>query len=168
MLPLFLVTIAFAPMAIEARVSARHATTLRRLGAREPSGDVYAAMQVAYPACFLAMVLESWLRGAVVNGAFGTGLVLFLAAKGLKYWAIATLGERWTFRVLVPPGSSRIVEGPYRWVRHPNYMGVAGELAGMALMAQSPVAGVLSVLGFGGLMLARVRIEERALRPMSR
>ena len=170
MLALFLLTIAFVPMALEARLAARHARALRRLGATEPEGDVYRVMQVAYPACFLAMVCESWLRGAGMSRAAGAGLGLYVGAKGLKYWAIVTLGERWTFRVLVPPNSSRIVAGPYRWVRHPNYAGVAGELAGMALMAQARVTGPLSVAGFGALMLARIRIEERALtdEPMNR
>lgn len=166
MLPLFLLSIALVPMAIEAHRAARNAAALRRHGAREPAGDVYRVMQVAYPACFLAMVCESWLRGAVMNSVFGAGLVVYLAAKGLKYWAIATLGGRWTFRVLVPPDSARIAAGPYRWIRHPNYVGVAGELVGMAIMAQAPIAGALSVVGFGGLILARVRIEERALGPM--
>lgn len=162
-LPLFLLAIAIVPMLVEAWMASRHAQALRRLGASEPPGDVYGVMQVAYPACFLAMALEAWLRGAGMDAAFSAGLVLFFLAKGLKYWAIATLGTRWTFRVLVPPGSARIVEGPYRWLRHPNYVGVAGELAGMAIMAQAPIAGTLSLVGFGGLMLARISLEERAL-----
>jgi isoprenylcysteine carboxyl methyltransferase (ICMT) family protein YpbQ len=48
-------------------------------------------------------------------------------------------------------------------MRHPNYVGVAGELAGMALMAQAPVTGILALLTFGTLLLARIRVEERAL-----
>jgi methyltransferase len=81
----------------------------------------------------------------------------------LKYWAIATLGPRWTFRVLVPPGSSRTVSGPYRWLRHPNYAAVAGEIAGMGLMARAPLAGIASFVLFGLLMRARIHVEERAL-----
>lgn len=163
MLPVFLLAIAFGPMLLEARLAARNTRALQARGAREPAGDVYAVMQVAYPACFLSMAAEAWLRGAGVNAWFVAGLLIFVAAKALKYWAIATLGERWTFRVLVPPGSSRRVAGPYRFVRHPNYVGVAGELLGTALMAQAPISGAASVLGFGALMLARIRVEERAL-----
>jgi isoprenylcysteine carboxyl methyltransferase (ICMT) family protein YpbQ len=48
-------------------------------------------------------------------------------------------------------------------MRHPNYLAVAGELSGMALMAHAPVAGALSITGFGLLMLARIRVEERAM-----
>ena len=163
MLPLVLLALAFVPMLFEARRASRNAAALRRLGASEPRDDVYGVMQVAYPACFLAMACEAWVRGAMVTPIAVAGLVVFVAAKALKYWAIATLGERWTFRVLVPPASSRTIAGPYRLMRHPNYVGVAGELIGMALMAQAPAAGVLSVVGFGALMVARVRVEERAL-----
>jgi methyltransferase len=88
---------------------------------------------------------------------------VFVVGKTLKYWAIASLGRRWTFRVLVPPDARLVTTGPYRYLRHPNYVGVAGELVGAAFMAHAPLTGVLAVLGFGALMLARIRIEERAL-----
>ena len=152
-----------APMALEARLSARHDRALRAAGAAEPPGDVYRIMQVAYPACFVAMAAEAWWRGAQPNGTFAAGVVLFTAAKLLKYWAIATLGSRWTFRVLVPPHSTRVTAGPYRFLDHPNYVAVAAELAGMGLMAQAPVSAAVSIAGFGGLMLARIRVEDRAL-----
>jgi methyltransferase len=160
---LFLLALAFAPMLYEARRSASNERTLRAAGAAEPADDVYAAMQVAYPACFLAMVFEAWWRGRGMNAVAVTGAGMFLVAKALKYWVIATLGTRWTFRVLVPPGSQRTIRGPYRVLRHPNYLAVAGELAGFALLAQAPIAGTLALLVFGLLMILRVRVEERAL-----
>jgi methyltransferase len=159
-----LLALAFGPMAFEAVRSRANERTLRAAGAVEPPRDVFAVMQFAYPACFAAIAVEAWLRGREPAITFLVpGLVLFIAAKGLKYWAIATLGTRWTFRVLVPPGSRRTSAGPYRLMHHPNYLAVAGELVGLALMAQAPVAGGAAVAAFGALMLARVRIEERAL-----
>ena len=161
--PLLLLLVAFVPMLIEARRSRRHERALRAAGAVEPPGDVYAAMQIAYPATFAAMVVEGWIRQAPPGPSLAAGLVTFSAAKALKYWAIATLGSRWTFRVLVPPGAPRIVAGPYRWLRHPNYVGVVGELAGAAMIASAPVAGVLSTVLFGALMLGRISVEDRAM-----
>jgi methyltransferase len=165
MFPLFvlLLALAFFPMALEARLAARHDRALRAAGASEPKDDVFPLMQLAYPAAFLAMALEAWGRRAQPNAVFIAGTVVFALAKTIKYWAIATLGDRWTFRVLVPPASSRIASGPYRFMRHPNYLGVMGELAGMALMAQAPIAGTLSIVIFGMLIVGRIRIEERAL-----
>ncbi len=163
MLPLMLLALVFLPMLIEARIAARHDRALRAMGAGEPASDVYGWMQVAYPACFLAMAAEAWWRTAAEDTLSGVGLLVFMLAKGLKYWAIATLGARWTFRVLVPPGSSRITTGPYRLLRHPNYIAVLGELAGIGLMAHAPVAGVAALSVFGLLIHARIRVEERAL-----
>jgi methyltransferase len=155
--------VAFVPMIGEARRSRRHDRALRALGAIEPPGDVYQVMQIAYPGCFVAIAGEAWLRATPLGPSFIAGVCLFALAKGLKYWAIATLGPRWTFRVLVPPGQPLIAGGPYRLMRHPNYAGVAGEIVGAALMGAAPMAGVASLLVFGGLMLARIRVEERAL-----
>jgi methyltransferase len=163
MLPLVLFVIAFVPMIGEAVRSARNERTLRAAGAIEPAGDVYTAMQFAYPASFAAMIAEAWLRAQPVSSLAIAGAILFGLAKALKYWAIGTLGSRWTFRVLVPRGSHRTTSGPYRYVRHPNYLAVAGELAGMALMARARIAGPLSIGLFGALMLLRIRTEERAL-----
>lgn len=163
MLTLVLVVLAFVPMIAEAALSARNERRLRAAGAIEPPGDVFAAMRIAYPACFAAILLEGWLRSAGSARLTVAGAAVFVAAKGLKYWAIASLGTRWTFRVLVPPKAGLVSSGPYRFLRHPNYAAVAGELLGIALMAAAPLAGTIAIVGFGGLMLARVRVEERAL-----
>jgi methyltransferase len=88
---------------------------------------------------------------------------LFLAAKALKYWAIASLGSRWTFRVLVPPASPRVVQGPYRWIAHPNYVAVGLELASVACVMHALVTGPAACIGFVLLMMKRVQIEEKAL-----
>jgi len=163
MLALFLLALAFLPMMFEAGLAGRHDRALRSLGAYEPPDDVFPLMQVAYPAAFLGMALEAWIHPARADAVFAAGLIVFVAAKWIKYWAITTLGSRWTFRVLVPPSSSRITTGPYRFMRHPNYLGVMGELLGMALMAHAPLAGGASVIIFGVLIAARIRVEERAL-----
>ncbi len=155
--------VAFVPMIAEARRSRRHERTVRALGAIEPAHDVYDLMQVAYPACFLAIAGEALLRDVPLDWSFAAGVVIFAAAKALKYWAIATLGQRWTFRVLVLPGRPLVTGGPYRLMRHPNYLGVAGELVGAALMAHASFTGVVALVVFGKLLLARIRVEERAL-----
>ena len=165
---LALAALAFVPMIAEAVLSATNEQALRAAGASEPEGDVYKFMQLAYPACFAAMTLEAWTRGQTFATAGWMGAAVFVAAKALKYWAIGTLGGRWTFRVLVPPASQRILRGPYRILRHPNYVGVAGELAGFAALAAAPLTGVIAFLVFGVLLIARIRVEERALGLRSR
>jgi len=153
----------FLPMLFEAGRSRRNEAILRAQGAIEPPGDVYRWMQIAYPGCFVAIVAESALRDQPAGAGAVAGAVIFVVAKALKYSAIAALGDRWTFRVLPLPDAPLVTTGPYRWLRHPNYVGVAGELIGAALMAGSPVTGVMAFVAFGGMMLARIRVEERAL-----
>jgi methyltransferase len=160
---LFLAAIAFVPMLFEAKRSAANERVLRAAGATEPDADVYRVMQIAYPGCFLAMTLEAWVRSSGLTPLALAGIVVFVAAKALKYWAVAVLGERWSFRVLVPQGSRRIVRGPYMYVRHPNYIAVAGELAGFALIARAPISGLPGLALFAALMFVRIRVEERAL-----
>lgn len=160
---LLLAAIAYIPMIAEAIRSVRNERKLRQGGAFEPAGDVYGAMQVIYPACFAAMIAEFWVRGGVVDAVTAIGGSVFGAAKVLKYWAIGSLGDRWTFRVLVPPGSQRVVRGPYAFIRHPNYVAVVGELLGMALLAHAPLTGAASLVLFGALLRIRIRVEEGAL-----
>jgi methyltransferase len=93
------------------------------------------------------------------------GLAVFLCGKALKAWAIAALGERWTYKVLVVPGAPLVTGGPYRYLRHPNYHGVLGELVGMALIAGAVLTGPSGTLFFGWLLLRRIGAEERALHP---
>lgn len=120
-------------------------------------------MALTYPVAFAAMFAESGLRGGPPRELFVAGLAVWGAAKLLKAWAIASLGSRWSFRVLVLPGAPLVTRGPYRRMRHPNYVAVAGELAGAGLMMAAPVTGVVFTAAFIEIMRRRVRVEERML-----
>lgn len=163
-----LLALVFIPMLVEARLAALNERRQLTRGGIEPPGDVYAIMRIVYPGVFLAMVAEGWWRDILVGG-FGSfvftiaGLVLFVAAKLLKWWAIVSLGEAWTFRVIVRPGVPLVATGPYRWLRHPNYVAVVGELAGVALMSGARITGPAGAVVFCALMFRRISVEERAL-----
>jgi methyltransferase len=160
---LILCAVVFGMMLIEARRAAANEHTQRARGGREPSCDVYKLMRVAYPGAFAAMLVEGALRGAPPSAAVAAGVAVFLAAKLLKWWAILTLGRFWTFRVIVVPGAALVADGPYRWLRHPNYVGVMGELAGVAVMTGAIVSGVAGIATFFALIMKRIALEERAL-----
>jgi methyltransferase len=147
----------------EALLSAHNERVLRARGAVEVEGDVYSVMRWAYPACFVAIALEGAATGPAGQTSMALGFLVFGLAKALKTWAVASLGIRWTYRVLVLPGAPLVTAGPYAFLRHPNYLAVLGELAGVALIVWAPVAGALSVVGFGALMLRRAAVEDRAL-----
>ena len=96
------------------------------------------------------------------------GATVFVLAKTLKWWAILTLGPFWTFRVIVVPGVTLVATGPYRWLRHPNYVGVVGELAGAALMTGALVTGPIAAAGFLILLSKRIAVESRMLQSATR
>ena len=151
-------------MLVEAWRASANERAQRARGGVEPAGDVYRLMRVAYPGAFLAMFAEGALRGAPPPAVALAGAAVLVAAKALKWWAIASLGRFWTFRVIVVPGARLVAAGPYRWMRHPNYAGVMGELAGVALLTGAPVTGVAGCVAFGALVIRRISVEERALR----
>ena len=156
----------FLPMLAEAWLAARNEREQRARGGIEPPGDVYRLMRVAYPAAFAAMIAEGvW---DPTHASWGAGLALFAAAKTLKWWAVGTLGQAWTFRVIVRPAVPLVVRGPYRFLRHPNYVAVVGELVGVTLMSGARVLGPLMTLMFCGLMLKRIAVEDRALELVRR
>ena len=162
-----LLIVVFVPMLVEARRASRHEHVQRSRGGIEPSGDVYSVMRIAYPAAFLLMIGEGFwrhLQGEPASWRVAMlGLGLFLIAKALKWWAILSLGPAWTFRVIVVPGAPQVAGGPYAYLRHPNYVAVVLELAGIALASGARISGPLATLSFGALMMKRIFIEDHAL-----
>ena len=164
MIALVALAVVVLTMLVELRISTRHERALLPRGATAPPDPVYRTMKWAYPAVFVAMAVEAILLGSAPRPILVAGIAVFLAAKAFKFWAIATLGERWTYKVLVLPGVPLVTGGPYRLVRHPNYVGVVGELLGMALVTGARVTGPLGIVFFSWLLVRRIRAEDRALR----
>ena len=164
MIALWALAVVAVLMLVELGISTRNERVLLSRGAIAPPDPVYGTMRWAYPAVFAAMAVEGMLSGPAPHAPVVAGAVVFTASKLFKFWAIATLGARWTYKVLVMPGVPLVASGPYRFIRHPNYVGVVGELIGMALMTGARLAGPAGVLFFSWLLLRRIQAEDRALR----
>ena len=90
-------------------------------------------------------------------------LAVFVLLECGRVWVVVTLGSRWTTRVMVVPGAKRIRAGPYRYVNHPNYLIVCGEIAVVPLMFGAwPLAVIASALNLLALR-TRIRVENKAL-----
>ena len=162
-MPLLVALVVFGCLIAEARRAAANERAQFARGGVEPDGDVYLAMRVAYPAAFAAMLVEGLARGAPPLPLVAAGAMVFVAAKALKWWAIATLGPSWTFRVIVVPKTALVTRGPYRFLRHPNYVAVVGEFVSVALATGAIVAGPIATAVFLLLIRRRIAAEERAL-----
>jgi methyltransferase len=90
-------------------------------------------------------------------------LAIFAALQLMRVWVIATLGERWTTRIIVLPGEPLVKTGPYRWFNHPNYLVVIGEFAVLPLVFDLPMVAVVFSCLNGLLLWVRIRDENRAL-----
>lgn len=115
---------------------------------------------VAVHALWLAAL---WLQalGRPIHLGF---LALFVVLQGLRVWTLRTLGARWTTRIIVVPGEQLVASGPYKYVSHPNYLVVIGEIAVLPLVfGLWPTAVMFSVLN-AIVLVIRVRAEGRALR----
>jgi methyltransferase len=162
------VGLAAAARLAELRIASRNRKRLLAQGAVEVGAGHYPWMVVLHTAWLAACPLEVWLLGrpflpilAVVS------LVAFLGAMALRYWVIATLGYRWTTRILVLPGSAPVAAGPYRFTRHPNYLAVVVEIASLPLIHTAWWTASGFTLANALLLRVRIRAEERALTELS-
>lgn len=91
-------------------------------------------------------------------------LGLFVVLQALRVWVIATLGRRWTTRIIVLPGAPLVTGGPFRWLRHPNYAVVAAEIAVLPLAFGLVWVAMLFSLLNALVLAVRIRAEDAALR----
>jgi methyltransferase len=94
-------------------------------------------------------------------------LALVLAAQVLRWWCIGTLGNQWNTRVIVVPGLPLVTTGPYRRLRHPNYVAVAVEVFALPMVHTAWLTAVVFSLANLALMAVRIPVEERALATVS-
>jgi methyltransferase len=138
---------------------ARHnAAALMAKGAVEVAPQHYPAIVVMH-ALWLACL---WIFGAThtIDPAW---LAVFLALQVLRVWTLMTLGPRWTTRIIVLPGAPLVSNGPYRFVSHPNYLVVVGEIAALPLCLGLLWIALLFSAANAILLFIRIRAEDAAL-----
>jgi methyltransferase len=149
---------------VELYLSKRNAARAFARGAAEYGLGHYRVMAVFHTLFLVSCVAEPWLCGRAFPGALAwAALTGSLLAQALRYWAIATLGDRWNTRVIVLPNAPPVTGGPYRFVRHPNYLAVIVEIALLPLVHGAWVTALAFSLGNAALLWVRIRAEEAAL-----
>lgn len=145
----------------------RNRLRLLARGGREVRPDTYPTMVVLHVLFLAALALESRPWRVPANARTWTFLAALAAVTALRYWAIVSLGEYWNTRVVVVPGTHLVRSGPYRFLRHPNYLVIVLEFLLLPLLMRAPVTLVLFSLANLVLLRQRIRIEEEALREMA-
>ena len=151
---------------IELAVSMRHCRSLARQGAVEVGAGHYPWMVVVHTGFLISCLAEVWLLDRPWIAVLGLPMIgLLLLSIALRWWVVATLGERWTTRVMVLPSAPLVTRGPFRWIRHPNYVAVVAELAALPLVHTAWLTATVFGLANALILRTRIRVEDRALRP---
>jgi methyltransferase len=121
-------------------------------------------MVALHAALLVGAPLEVWLADRPFMPALaGTMLLLLLGAHALRWWCIRTLGPQWNTRVIRVPGAPLVSGGPYRWLRHPNYVAVVVEGFALPLVHTAWVTALAFTVLNALLLAVRLRVENEAL-----
>jgi methyltransferase len=145
---------------VELGIARRNTKALLAAGGVEHGEGHYPAMVAMHAAWLVALALAVGPETPVNAWLFGA----FLAIQPLRVWTMASLGRFWTTRIIVVPGAARVRGGPYRWLRHPNYVVVALELALVPAAVGLWWLAAAATLANAAMMRVRLAAENAALR----
>jgi methyltransferase len=126
-------------------------------------------MVVLHTGLLVGALAEAWIRQPQVPSALAWSmLALVVASQALRWWCIATLGPRWNTRVIVVPGMAPVTSGPYRFLRHPNYVAVVVEGIALPLVHAAWITALVFTVLNAALLVVRIRVEDAALATLPR
>jgi len=158
-----LVLLVAAERVAELVVSLRNARWSFARGGAE-SGRGHYPFMVALHTLLLAACMVEALHRPFIPWLGWTMFVVVLLAQGLRWWCIAVLGHQWNTRVIVVPGLHLVARGPYRWLRHPNYVAVVLEGIALPLVHTAWVTALVFTVLNIPLLAVRIRTENAALK----
>jgi methyltransferase len=146
-------------------ISRRNMTWALRQGGIESDRDHYWMFFVLHVGWLASFIVEWHLGQQSIPWYWPAPAIVWVGAQVLRYWAIVTLGRRWNTRIVVIPGLTPVSTGPYRILRHPNYLAVAAEIASVPMLLGAWITAIVFSL-LNAFVLLRIRIpkEETALR----
>ena len=161
---LALVALVLVVRLLELRVAKRHLAWARSRGGIEYGAGHYPVMVALHTALFVGCVVEVLVADPPFLPWLGWPMLAVLAAAhALRWWCVHNLGPRWTTRVFVVPGLPLVTSGPYRFLRHPNYLAVVAEGLALPLVHTNWVTATAFTLADLALLRVRIGVEESAL-----
>lgn len=145
-------------------VSKRHARWAECHGGVEHGRRHYPAMVAVHTALLVGILTEAAVARRPFVPALGwSALCAAVLLQCLRWWCVWSLGPRWNTRVIVVPGLPLVHRGPYRWLRHPNYVAVAGEGIALPLVHSAWLTALLFTIANAAVLTVRLRVENAAL-----
>ncbi|MGV0811306.1 isoprenylcysteine carboxylmethyltransferase family protein [Mycolicibacterium boenickei] len=160
-----LIVLVAAERVLELVVSKRNLQWSKAHGGKEFGAGHYPVMVALHSGLLVGSVLEARRRSRPVLS--WTMVAVVLAAQALRWWCITTLGKQWNTRVVVVPGATRVVGGPYRVLPHPNYVAVVTEGAALPLAGGAWITAVVFTIANAALLRTRIRVENEALQGLT-
>lgn len=148
----------------ELLLARRNAEFIRRQGGYEVGGEHYPYLVLLHGLFFFYLYAEVYRRGLFFTPPVPLFLAVFLAAQFVRIWCLVSLGKFWNTRIFILPGSSPIIKGPYRYIRHPNYVVVAVEMLTLPLSFGAVYTALLFSIINAVVLKVRIRSEEKALK----
>jgi methyltransferase len=148
----------------ELRVAKQNLEFALANGGHEYAPEHYKWIVLLHVSWIVFMLLEGILRGASLSNLWWLWLGIFVIAQAGRYWAITSLGKYWNTRIIIFQNGNLVAKGPYKYLKHPNYIVVALELFVAPMIFGCWITAILSSLVNAGLLLGvRIPAEERAL-----
>ena len=160
----FLLVFTAMERGVEIVVSNANARWSLARGGREVGQGHFPAMVVLHTVFLVACAVEPRLTVArALPAVSAAAFVVAIACQALRWWCITTLGRQWNTRVIVVPDLVRVTGGPYRWLRHPNYLAVVLEGIALPAVGGAWITAAVFTLCNAALLRTRLRTENRAL-----
>jgi methyltransferase len=160
----FVLTIVIAQRLSELVLANRNYRWAMQNGGKEFGADHYWLFVVLHSLWLICMAFEWLIRQPSVPTWWPICLTLIVTAQVLRYWAITSLGRCWNTRIVIFDQMTMVQSGPYRYLRHPNYLAVVLEIAAIpALVGAWYTALLFSIANGALLLLIRIPAEERAM-----
>jgi methyltransferase len=168
MLLFVLVGLMIVQRLLELQLAKRNLRWALERGGKEHAPEHYPIMVAIHTGWFVAILLEGLVRGAQVSSLWPLWVSLLLIAQVARYWIISSLGKYWNTRIVIVPNAVLVRSGPYKFLKHPNYVIVALEIFIVPMIFNAWITAlVFSALNAWLLLTLRIPAEERALRTVS-
>jgi methyltransferase len=148
---------------IELVIAKKNEKWILQQGGMEFGRNHYPLMILLHSSFFISLFVESHLKGYPLSSQWPLLLFFLVLTQGLRYWAITSLGPFWNTRIMVLPGAAPIEKGPYRYLRHPNYLAVILEFLLIPLLFNAFFTCILFSLFNAFLLKYRISVEEKIL-----
>ena len=145
-------------------VARRNERIARSRGAREYDPGGYKVIVLMHFSFFIVFIAEYYLLSRILNPLWPLLVAILALTEILRYWALWSLGTYWNTKILVVPGTKLVSKGPYKYIKHPNYLAVVLEIAVVPLIFSCFITSVLYTVLNLLVLRRRIRIEEKALR----